>query len=236
MEKYLLILYFLLYSFNISNNYILIPFDIFINNPTNNNNFQNDILSMKFSEDIYINLTLGNPEKTTKLLLRIDQYEIIIKESFYKSEFSNSFKFNKFVDEKFICNETFSLFTINNSKELNEFLHKDKNNIEKNKYKEYKDIRFIYLNKTNYNYLEKEEFKEDAAKILSYNYGLIGLKLRKMNIGDYSPEFIKSIREIKGINSSIFTFYFNFISLIIKQSLFLDNILMIIKKIIIMDI
>ena len=161
MENLLLFLFIISYNFNIIYNYILIPFDIFINNPTNNNNFQNDILSMKFSEDIYINLTLGNPEKMTKLLLRLDQYEIIIKESFYKSELSNSFKFNKFVDEKFICNETFSLFTINKSKELNEFLHKDKNNIEKNKYKEYKDIRFIYLNKTNYNYLEKEEFKED---------------------------------------------------------------------------
>ena len=208
MENLLLFLFIISYNFNIIYNYILIPFDIFISNPCNNNNYQNDLLSMKFCEDIYINLTLGNPEQMTKMLLRVDQYEIIIKESIYKSELSNSFILNKFIEDKFICNETFNLFTINNTQELKDFIYKGNRDIEGNKYKIYQNVKFVYINKTNYNYLENEEFKDVVNIILVDNYGILGLNIPKSSVRD-SPEFIKSIKEIKRINASIFTFIFN---------------------------
>lgn len=213
MSYIIIMLYYFLICFNIINNYIIIPFDIFIFNPGNNTNLYNDLLSIKFSEDIYINLTLGNPKQIIKALLRLDQYEIKIMEPNYISTLSNTFKIYKSKENKLICNETFQLLTINSSKELNDFIHKDMKNkkiIEQNKYLDYKNIKFIYLNKTlDHNFLEKEIYKqEEIDKIIRYNYAIIGLRIRHLN-SDYSPEFINSLRDIKAINFSIFTFLFN---------------------------
>ena len=198
---------------NISNNYILIPFDTFTYNDQNNNTFlQKDILSMKYSEDFYISLSIGNPIQTIKLLLRLDEYETIIKEPNYNSSSSSSFELNKIVQNKYICNDTFHLITINSSEELNDYLNKDKNkrkSIEQNLYKDYKNIKFIYLNNTtNYEYLENELMDDDINKIKENNYGMIGLRLRHINL-DSATDIIKSLKEMEAINTKIFTFYFN---------------------------
>ena len=197
----------------IQSNYILIPFDTFIYNQQYNNSFLlKDILSMKYLEDLYINLYLGNPIQTIKLLLRLDQYEMIIKEPNYNSSSSDSFKLNKIIQNKYICNDAFNLITINSSKELNEYLQKDKNerkNIEKNLYKDYKDFKFIYLNESiKYNYLENELMDDDIKKIKLNNYGMVGLRLRYLNI-DTSTDIIKSLKDLKAVDETIFTFLFN---------------------------
>ena len=206
-----------LFTFNILicvifvQNYIILPFGIFIYNPKNNTDFQNDLLSLKFSEDIYINLTIGSPNQTFKTLLRLDQFETIFKEPNYMQSLSNSFRFHKFTSNKFICNETFHLLTINSSSELNAYLHKDmssKKIMEQNKYMNYANLNFIYLNESSdTKYLEKDMTQEEIDKILIQNYSMIGLRLRKIN--DYSPEFIKSLKQLNIINSTIFTFIFN---------------------------
>ena len=195
----------------IETNYILIPFYTFIFNPNNNSILQNDIVTQKLSEDIYTNLIIGNPEQEIKILLRLDQYELTIKEPYYNSSLSNSFKLHKFISDKFICNDSFYFLTINSSEELNNFIHKNKsnNNTEKNLYKEYKDIKFAYLNETtNYKYLEKELNYKEVEKIVLYNYGMLGLRQRYM-YSDFNPDFINFLKDIKAINSSIFTFLFN---------------------------
>ena len=199
--------------FYIRNNYILIPFDTCTYNEQYNNTFlQQDILSMKYSEDFYISLNIGNPIQTIKLLLRLDDYETIIKEPNYNSSSSNSFKLNKIIQNKYICNDTFHLITINSSKELNDYLKKDKNkrkNIEPNLYRDYKDFKFIYLNESmNYNFLEKELLDDDIKKIKADNYGMIGLRLRHLNV-DSCTDIIKSLNEMNAINVKIFTFLFN---------------------------
>ena len=210
--SFILILLFYLLSFIIHCNYILIPFDIFIYNPKYNNSLQEDFLSMKFSEDIYINLTIGNPKQIIKAVLRLDQYELIITEQNYNYALSNSFKFNNYIQNKYTCNDTFHLITINTSNELNDYIHKDKvykQNLEQSLYKVHKDIKFVFLNNTStYKYLEKEFEEKEIEKIIKINYGMAGLRLRYMNI-DSSPDLIKSLRNIKAINSSIFTFLFN---------------------------
>jgi hypothetical protein len=195
----------------IATNYIIIPFDTFIYNPKKNTILQNDILSMKLYEDIYSNISMANPAQNIKTLLRLDKYEITIKEPKYNSSLSNSFKL-KSIQDKLIGNESFYFLTIDSLEELNKYI-KDEGmstkNIDKNFYKEYKDIKFVYINETsNYKFLEKELSDREIEKIIAYNYSMLGLRLRFM-YSDYYPDFIQSLREMKIINSSIFTFYIN---------------------------
>ena len=192
-------------------NYIIVPFGSFIYNPNNNIDIQNDLLSLRFSEDIYINLTVGEPNQTIKALLRLDQFETIFKESNYMSNISNSFQLHKFTSNRFICNETLHLLTINSSSELNAYLYKDmssKKIMEQKKYINFTNINFVYLNESSdTKYLENDMIQEEIDKILIQNYSMIGLRLRKIN--DDSPEFIKSLKKLNIINSTIFTFIFN---------------------------
>ena len=200
-----------LFLSKIASNYIIIPFDNFIYNPKNNTILDTDILSMKLNEDIYFNFSIGSPAQNIKTLLRLDQYEITIKQPKYNSSLSDSFKL-KSIQDKFIANEKFHFLTINSSEELNKFIHGEeayRKNIEKNIYTEYKDIKFVYINETsNYKFLEKVLMDKEVEKIIKYNYSMLGLRLRFMNV-DYNPDFIQSLRQMKAINSSIFTFYIN---------------------------
>ena len=203
-----------LICFNFTNNYILIPFDISIVNINKKKiEIQNDILSLKYYEEPYTNLTLGDPQQTIKMLLALDQNEIIIKDSDFNSSLSKSYKINRIDDEKYICNETFNLFTINSLKELNEYFHKDKNKrkiFQQNNTNFYKNVKFVHLNISNYKYLENEDEmpRDTLDKLLSFNYGILGLRLRNKNT-NLSPQFIKSLKETESINASIFTFLFN---------------------------
>ena len=208
MKFNILIFLNILFLSEIASNYIIIPFDTFIYNPKNNAILQNDILSMKLSEDIYSNFSIGNPAQSIKTLLRLDRYEITIKEPEYNSSSSNSFKL-KSVQDKFIGNDSFHFLTINSLEELNNFIHNDTKNIESNLYKEYKDIKFVYINETsNYKFLEEDLFDKEIEKIIAYNYSMLGLRLRFINT-DYNPDFIQTLKQMKFINSSIFTFYIN---------------------------
>ena len=196
-----------LFLSEIASNYIIIPFDTFIYNPKNNEILENDIISMKLNEDIYSNLSIGNPAQDIKTLLRLDQYEPTIKEPKYNSSLSSSFKLRS-IQDKLIANDTFHFMIINSSEEINKFIHNDKI-IDKNLYKEYKDIKFVYINETsNYKFLEKYLMDREIEKIIRYNYSMLGLRLRFMNV-DYNPDFIQSLRQMNVINSSIFTFYIN---------------------------
>jgi len=196
-----------LFLSEIASNYIIIPFDTFIYNPKNNEILENDIISMKLNEDIYSNLSIGSPAQDIKTLLRLDQYEPTIKEPKYNSSLSSSFKLRS-IQDKLIANDTFHFMIINSSEEINKFIHNDKI-IDKNLYKEYKDIKFVYINETsNYKFLEKYLMDREIEKIIRYNYSMLGLRLRFMNV-DYNPDFIQSLRQMNVINSSIFTFYIN---------------------------
>ena len=127
------------------------------------------------------------------------------------SNISNSFQLHKFTSNRFICNETLHLLTINSSSELNAYLYKDmssKKIMEQKKYINFTNINFVYLNESSdTKYLENDMIQEEIDKILIQNYSMIGLRLRKIN--DDSPEFIKSLKKLNIINSTIFTFIFN---------------------------
>ena len=90
MELSLKFILILSYIISISGNYIIIPFDSLSYDPQKNDLVKTDFLSSYFCKDLYINLTLGSPKQTIKALLRIDQYELRIKEPNYISSLSKS--------------------------------------------------------------------------------------------------------------------------------------------------
>ena len=212
MELILKIFLILNFLVSIESNYILIPFNTFIYNKKHDNTIlQKDILSMRFLEDMYITLSLGNPVQTIKLLLRLDQNGLIINEPNYNYSLSNTFKLSNYLENKLICKDTFHFFMLNSSKELNDYIHKKNYNkkVEIVKYEDYNDIQFIYVNKTaNYKFLEVDLKDEEIQKIQLLNYGMLGLRIRLYNTAS-SPDLIKYLKEIKAINSYIFSFYFN---------------------------
>ena len=211
MELFLIFILFFSHLINVDGNYISIPFDSMIYNPNNDITIKEDPLSILFSEDIYFNLTLGNPKQTIKVLIRLDQYELRIKEPNYISSLSSSFKYH-LINQKIICKENFYFTTLNTLEDLNNFIHTDKANKlkkEKELIKEYKNISFVYLNDTTNNrYLEKELLDYEYNKIIKYNYGMLGLKSRQIR-WDTHPQFVEGLNDLKLINSSVFSFYFN---------------------------
>ena len=146
--KYILIISFIR---KVIGKYIVIPFDSFLFENKNRDILKEDPLSVRFQEDIIFNLSIGYPKQDIQMLLRLDQYELRIKEPNYISSLSKTFRPNKII-EKFICKENFYFMTINTANELNYFINNEesksnKENEEKEIIKEYKDITFVYFNK-----------------------------------------------------------------------------------------
>ena len=199
------------YLIIINGKYIIIPFDSMIYNPKNNPDINTDFLSSLYYDDIYFNLTLGNPQQTIKTFIRLDQYELKIKEPKYISTSSNSFKIINSKD-RIISTENFQLMTIDSSDDLSNFLHSEETNKvqkEKENINEYKNIAFVYLNSTTNNrFLESELLEDDLNKLIKYNYSMLGLRCRKIK-WDIYPNFIDNLKQLKHIDSSIFSFVFN---------------------------
>ena len=195
---------------NINGNYILIPIESMIYNPKNDPEILTDIFSLKFSEDIYFNLTIGNPKQIIPIFIRLDKYELKIKEPNYISSLSKSFKYDYLISDKIISKEKVFFTTFNNIEELKFFIYSDKENKvrkEKEMIKEYKNISFIYLNDTTNNrYLQSELMDYEYNKILKYNYGMLGLRNKKY---ENDLQLLETLKKSKQINSSIFSFIFN---------------------------
>ena len=178
MIKYILIFSYLI---NIIGKYILSPFDSFVYNPKNNFMIKRDVLSSRYKEDIYFNLSIGTPKQDIKILIRLDQYELKTKEPEYISSLSKTFKSNQIL-ERFICKDNFYIYfmTINTSKELNDFIKygkKYKEKKEKEMIKEYKNVTFVYFNDTTNNkYIENELSEYEINMLFKNNFGMLGLR------------------------------------------------------------
>ena len=207
MLNYILFFTFLI---NVIGKYILIPFDSFIFNPKNNFMIKRDVLSSRYKEDIFFNLSIGTPQQDLKMLVRLDQYELRIKEPNYISSLSKTFKLNQ-INEKFICNDNFYFMTINSNKELNDFINSNNINKEKKEkeiIKEYKNLTFVYFNDTTNNkYIEYDLSEYESDMLFKNNFGLFGLRHRQFQLDSY-PQFLKNLKYSKYINTSVFSFIF----------------------------
>ena len=204
---------FLLFSllFKIRCNYVLIPFDSMIYNPKNEIFIQKDAVTSKFLEDIYFNLTIGNPKQIIPIFIRLDKYELKIKEPNYISSSSKTFQ-NYLIKNKILCKDNLYFMSLNSMEDVNNFIYGDttyKNKKEKEMIKEYENITFVYLNNSTPKlYLEYEMLDYEYNKIFKYNYGMLGL--RKVNIKlNNNPQFVDGLKETKEINKAIFSFIFN---------------------------
>ena len=206
--KYFFILFlFHSYLINIDANYIVIPFDSMIYNPKNDLLIHTDVLSSKMSEDLYFNLTIGNPKQTLKIFIRLDQYELRIKEPKYNSSLSKTFNYY-LIKDRIICQDSIYFVTINSQEDLNDYIH-NKAKKEKEIIKEYNNVAFVYLNdSTNNRFLETELIYYDSDKLLKYNYGMLGFRNRNIKWNNY-PQFVESLKEAQEIKKSIFSFIFN---------------------------
>lgn len=213
MELSLKFILILSYIISISGNYIIIPFDSLSYDPQKNDLVKTDFLSSYFCKDLYINLTLGSPKQTIKALLRIDQYELRIKEPNYISSLSKSFTSQKIVN-KLISTENFNFIEFNTSEELNDFINNEAiNKVQKEQasYKEIKDLTFVYLNdSSSTRFLQKELLEYESDKILKFNYAMLGLRNRNKHLNyDNYPQFVSSLIKAKGINKGFFSFIFD---------------------------
>ena len=211
MEFFLIFIILFSYLINTKEKYIIIPFDSMIYNPKNDAKINTDFLSSLYYDDIYINISLGNPKQTIKAFIRLDQYELRIKEPKYISTSSSSFKIYK-PGGKIISTENFHFKTINSLDDLCNFIHSDEINKaqkEKENIDEYKNVTFVYLNSTTTTrFLETELLEDDLNKLVKYNYSMLGLRQRQINWDTY-PNFINNLKQLKYINTSIFSFVFN---------------------------
>ena len=205
--KYILIISFIR---NVIGKYIVIPFDSFLFENKNRYILKEDPLSVRFQEDIIFNLSIGYPKQDIQMLLRLDQYELRIKEPNYISSLSKTFRPNKII-EKFICKENFYFMTINTANELNYFINNEesnKENEEKEIIKEYKDITFVYFNNTSNNkYIERDLSDYELNILYENNIGMLGLRPVQFQLDSY-PQFLKTLKFSKYINISVFSFIF----------------------------
>ena len=186
-------IYILFISFIFVYNFLAIPFQT-INYQYNE--LSKDYLNKIFSNKIYINITLGTPQQTSKVILKMEKELFYIhKDGFLHNESSSYINLDK--DSK-------SLITIGENKSEDIFYFQF--------YDSYEDLS----NTKNKN--QKKIYKNFPMNFILMNYvviwdssnknpGEIGLQYRYANLTD-NIIFIKSLKESRQIDNYIFSFIF----------------------------
>ena len=189
-------IYFLLIYILPVNNFFAIPFKT-INLQYDES--QKDYLYKIYTNNLYINISLGTPKQASMALLKMEKDEFYIhKDSFFPNESSSYINLDK--DSKSIIssseNKSTDIFyfpTYNSYDELSNI--NNMNNINENsKYKSYK-MNFIFMN---YVVIWNSNKK---------NPGEIGLQYKSISLNT-SITFVKSLHESKEIKNYIFSFIF----------------------------
>ena len=183
----------LIILFEISNTKLILPLK-FININQTYNKIEQDFLSSLYSDNIYLNISIGSNEEVIKGILDMEQIGFYIYENAYNYNLSSSFmKENKSQnfykrnnEEGYISNDTICLNHIND--------------IIKNKYEKCEDnkrVSFVLL---------KSNQKEEN---IYERYSIIGLQQNDYFDENVIPLFIHSLKESNIIDSHLFSFYFN---------------------------
>ena len=185
------------------NNFLAFPFGT-INLRYNQSS---DYFSKIFSNDIYINLTLGTPNQKVKALLKMEFDEFLIynnayiysESSTYQNLDKNKQSYTYFLDEK----KSEDMFYFQNYSTYNEFF----NNEDKNQNN--KDIQTLMNFKLVRN--KEKDFSinwstSDKKSPLLKNYGIVGLRYP---INNYSLFFVNILKQNKVINNYSFSLIFS---------------------------
>jgi len=192
--SFYLYIYFLLITILPVKNFFVIPFKT-INLQYEES--QKDYLYKIYTNNIYINITLGTPKQSTIALLRMEKDEFYIhKDGFFPNESSSYINLDK--DSKSIIssseNKSSDIFyfqTYNSYDELSNI-----NNINENSIDKSFKMNFIFMN-----YVVIWNSNKT-------NPGEIGLQYKSINLNS-SVTFVKCLHESKEIKNYIFSFIFN---------------------------
>ena len=193
MNKFSLIL--LIILFIISNTKLILPLK-FINVNQTYNKIDQDFLSSLYSNNLYLNMSIGSNEEIIKGILDMEQIGFYIYENAYSYNLSSSFlKTNKSKnfykrnnEEGFISNDTICLNHINDI--INNKFEKCEDN---------KKVSFVLL-KSNQKNIEENIYE---------TYSIIGLQQNDYFDEKVTPLFVQSLKESNIIDSHLFSFYFN---------------------------
>ena len=209
MYNSIIFIYFKIYLLYIS----LFPVKSFLAFPFETINLQcnqsSDYFSKIFSNDIYINLTLGTPNQKVKALLKMEFDEFLIYNSAYIYNESSTYQnldknkqsYTYFLDEK----KSEDMFYFQNYSTYNVLL----NNENEDKNHDNKDISTLMNFKLVIN--KDKDFSinwstSDKKSPLLKNYGIVGLRYPMNN---YSLLFVKNLEQNKVISNYVFSLIFS---------------------------
>ena len=194
------LLYILLFPVN---NFLAFPFGT-INLRCNQSS---DYFSKIFSNDIYINLTLGTPNQMVKALLKMEFDEFLIYNNAYKYNESSSYQnldknkqsYSYFLKEK----KSEDIFYFQNFNSYNELL----NNEGKSEYKKVistlMNFKLVINNGKDFSI---NWSTNDKKSPLLNNYGIVGLRYP---VNNYSLLFVHNLKQNKVINNYSFSLIFS---------------------------
>ena len=159
------------------------------------NKIEQDFLSSLYSNNLYLNISIGSNEEIIKGILDMEQLGFFIYENAYNYNLSSSFM---------KANESKSFYKRNNEEGYisNDTICLNHNDIINNKYEkceENKKVSFTLL-KSNQKNIEENLYEK---------YSIIGLQQNDFNDEKSTPLFIYSLKESNIIDSHLFSFIFN---------------------------
>ena len=205
-NNFYIFIYELLFLAKVKTHFFILPFNtIYIKDETIK---VEDYYNKLFQNELYVNLSIGNPKQNIKTLLKMDSSGFILYEGAFNH--NSSLSIEKGVwdtnvgwfwrQNSFPAKDIFYFSKINTYNEFYKYLsisEKEKNN----------DNNIIKTNKTSFIIVQKKTQSSYSNKDFFY-YGLIGLKLSE-NAYFTIPEFIVSLRKTRDINSYTFSLKFN---------------------------
>ena len=197
----LLIGLFFLLLFQYINNFYILPFDTIIIKDETIKNI--DYHSNLTQNELYVNLSMGNPKQDFKSILKMDKYGFVIYEGALKYNLSNSLEK---VDEDFSIGwgssydytplkDNFYLISFNSYNDFN------------NNKKTISSYNITKTNKITFLRIEPKNGTSYYFNKMFNNYGIIGLKLNTL-INFNAPELIPTLRNLKEIKTYTFSFKF----------------------------
>ena len=185
----------LIILFEIFKTKVILPLK-FININQTYNKIEQDFLSSLYSNNLYLNMSIGSNEDVIKGILDMElngfyiyenAYNYNLSSSFMKANVSKSF-YKKNNEEGYISNDTICLNHINDI--INNKYEKCEDN---------KNVSFVLL-KSNQKNIEENIYE---------SYSIIGLQQNDFADEKSTPLFIYSLKESNIIDSHLFSFFFN---------------------------
>jgi len=197
---YFFLIFIFLFQFSFS--FIALPFStIFIKNDSITP--KNDYRAIMLQNELYVNISLGNPIQNVTSILRMDLYGFLIYNGSFNRNISKTYEEIKkemrltcILQVKAICSKDYFRFpSFSSYNDFNEYLQTKNDK---------KLLENIKNEKSDFLWIRKNRDSINIFNDIYENYGIIGLKL-DFNKYFHAPEFVTTFKDIKK-----HTFYLKF--------------------------